>query len=640
MPDDQAKVLTHDDRWVAWADDVPGGVTRGETLEEAVENLQDSIRVMLKSTIPRLRAPIVVALLLFCAVWVLPSVHAGGSRVDEVLLELDSVRFSVRQAAIDKLVQSGAPAVRALIAALDDPNRRIARGAAEALGRMRDPRAAGPLIAMLADEDPLVRGVVALALGHLRDPRAVDPLIDMLQEAYPGMARTAALALGEIGDKRAAGPLEKMLSDPDLAMRETAGEALERIADVNVPGCGRIESLIVGLASDDARRKKRVLSALIASQGEAVTSLVTALTDGSPEVRTSAAEALGEIADPRAVEPLIAALARPEASSPDPSEESPAPRMRTRKTVADALGKIGDPRAVEPLIDALLDDDRFVRASAAAALGRIADARAVEPLADAAVTDEYSGVQSAAVAALGEIGDPGGVDALSLIVTDPRHGILHWKAAQALGRIGDPRGADALIDLMEHPDTRFYVRDAAIAALGEVKNPSAVQPLIALIGVQGGPIREDGLLGQAILTLGRIGDPAAVDTLIGLLDEGPQVADQIALGRALAGIDDDRARDRLLDAFEERRTRVIEGGFAFFVAWGARDSEGVLIEILERLNWPQGDSFAAICLQSGNKKLRRAARAWIREHCPKPDYDPAATTAAVPWGSAGNGGTP
>jgi hypothetical protein len=47
---------------------------------------------------------------------------------------------------------------------------------------------------------------------------------------------------------------------------------------------------------------------------------------------------------------------------------------------AEALGEIGDKRAVEPLIKALGYEDEYVRKSAAEALGKIGDARAVEPL--------------------------------------------------------------------------------------------------------------------------------------------------------------------------------------------------------------------------------------------------------------------
>jgi HEAT repeat protein len=60
--------------------------------------------------------------------------------------------------------------------------------------------------------------------------------------------------------------------------------------------------------------------------------------------------------DPRAVEPLIAAL-----RDTDPI---------ARKNAADALSNIKDPRAVEPLIAALKDADPIVRQVAFSSLAR------------------------------------------------------------------------------------------------------------------------------------------------------------------------------------------------------------------------------------------------------------------------------
>jgi HEAT repeat protein len=51
-----------------------------------------------------------------------------------------------------------------------------------------------------------------------------------------------------------------------------------------------------------------------------------------------------------------------------------------RWKAAEALGRLGGPGAVEPLIDALWDDDPRVRLKAAWALGQIGDSRAVAPL--------------------------------------------------------------------------------------------------------------------------------------------------------------------------------------------------------------------------------------------------------------------
>jgi HEAT repeat protein len=91
-------------------------------------------------------------------------------------------------------------------------------------------------------------------------------------------------------------------------------------------------------------------------------------------VRTAAATRLGGTRDPRAFEPLIAAL----------DDEHPNVRIRA----AASLGKIKDPKAVEPLIALLTDDNDSVRGAAAAALGELEDSRAMEPLI-AMVRKEY-----------------------------------------------------------------------------------------------------------------------------------------------------------------------------------------------------------------------------------------------------------
>jgi HEAT repeat protein len=52
----------------------------------------------------------------------------------------------------------------------------------------------------------------------------------------------------------------------------------------------------------------------------------------------------------------------------------------SRWKAAESLGRMRDPEAVDPLIDTLWDDDSRVRLKAAWALGRIGDIRAIPPL--------------------------------------------------------------------------------------------------------------------------------------------------------------------------------------------------------------------------------------------------------------------
>jgi len=115
-----------------------------------------------------------------------------------------------------------------------------------------------------------------------------------------------------------------------------------------------------------------------------------------------AAEALGDIKDKRAVEPLIEVL-RDE-------------YFVIRKYACWALGEIGGVGAVDPLIEVLRgDSDNGVRKYAAEALGKIKDKRAVEPLTEALREDSDEFVRIVAARALGEIGDESAVETLGKV---------------------------------------------------------------------------------------------------------------------------------------------------------------------------------------------------------------------------------
>ena len=107
-----------------------------------------------------------------------------------------------------------------------------------------------------------------------------------------------------------------------------------------------------------------------------------------PYVRQAAAEALGQLSDERAVEPLLALL-----------EDS---RGRVRKAAVDALGEIGDTRAVQPLIASLRYtwEHTGVRIGTIEVLGKIGDEQAIVPL-TALLKDRTDAIRVAAVEALG-----------------------------------------------------------------------------------------------------------------------------------------------------------------------------------------------------------------------------------------------
>jgi HEAT repeat protein len=176
---------------------------------------------------------------------------------------------------VEVLTKAGKPAVKPLIEALEADDPLIRRQAADALGRIGDPRAVEPLIATLKDRDSLIRGHAVQALGRIKDPSAVTSLVAILnsKDQEPHVRMNAAEALGAIGDPRAVEPLILALLDDHWGIRSRAALALGKIKDPRAVG-----------------------------------SLIGALQDKEAAVRGSAAEALGIMGDGRAVKPLAAAL--------------------------------------------------------------------------------------------------------------------------------------------------------------------------------------------------------------------------------------------------------------------------------------------------------------------------------------------
>jgi HEAT repeat protein len=127
-----------------------------------------------------------------------------------------------------------------------------------------------------------------------------------------------------------------------------------------------------------------------------VTALVAALRDGDPNVRVEAAEALGQLNDPRAIKPLIRRF-----SDSD---------LTVRQAATQALEKLGEP-AVGPLVAALVKCDGAVQRQAAHVLADRADPRTVRPFIRALNTGDGI-VQWEAIRALKQIGTPQALAAL------------------------------------------------------------------------------------------------------------------------------------------------------------------------------------------------------------------------------------
>lgn len=174
-------------------------------------------------------------------------------------------------------------------------------------------------------------------------------------------------------------------------------------------------------------------------------------------VRREAAITLGEMGDERCVEPLAGALRDGD--------------WQVREVAIDGLGQIGSP-AVDVLLKLLRDWD--VRKSAILALGRIRDERVLEPLMQQLRNDEFMEDATDALVNLGEPALPGLIKALK-----DKEELVRKQAVIALGRIKSPDAIDPLIDMLQNKDwfTRLTAA-AALEAIGHERGREAIKPLL------------------------------------------------------------------------------------------------------------------------------------------------------------------
>lgn len=544
-----------------------------------------------------------------------------------------------RESASDALVKIGAPALNPLIAAMNssEPSY-LALGVPSRivmiLGRIKDPRAVEPLIAIgrtkqilwedqlrhnliaafgnigapsvapliacLKDPDQQVRDIALEALVGIGGP-AVDPLIAALTN---GGANQQTVASGRKSKKRKSEP------SPVDPIRQGAVKALGEIKDPRA-----IQPLAATLQDPNSGLGESAIEALGNIGPPAVEALIAALHGTGPDLCWRAEMQLGDIADPRAIAPLIAALRSPgwnvhrDEETGRRSRNRRAPRApkdpyaEVREGAAEALGKILrktiDPSVTDALVASLHDPNYMVREAAAGALGQIKGPSMVGPLAGV-LADANSGVRVAAIKALGNIGAPA-VEPLAKSLESPDSGV-RASAVEVLGRIGEP-AVPALITALQSTDSKVRLR--AAGELGEIKDPRAVGPFIAAVKDPDANVRS-----AAVISLGRMHDSRAVEPLIAAMqDSDPTVRWRAA--EQLGEMAGPRSVEALLAALREHDDQLIAGAMDFFVRRGDPGSEDALIEALNKA----GDSGTAeILLNSSNTKLHDAAEDWASKY--------------------------
>lgn len=286
-------------------------------------------------------------------------------------------------------------------------------------------------------------------------------------------------------------PAARKDSGASLAEAEPAAPTQGRGSDTAVP------ALLTVVNDENAAVRLAAVRALgQLADPRAIDALVQTLrTDTDAGVREAAAEALGEIDSPRAVPGLIAALGAEKATA-------------VRAKIAWALGEIDDPRAVEALGAAVRDPEAEVKREAVWALGEL-ESRSAVPMLIPALRDADVETRKRAADALGQLESPDAIDALSAATKDT-DAEVRQQAVEALGDIGDKRALPALSAAAG--DGAVEVRREAVEAIGQLEDLGSAPPaLITALRDDDREVRK-----SAAEALGQIEDEAAVPALIPL----------------------------------------------------------------------------------------------------------------------------
>jgi HEAT repeat protein len=249
--------------------------------------------------------------------------------------------------------------------------------------------------------------------------------------------------------------------------------------------------------------------------------------------------------------------------------------IRVWSQAADALAEMGDARAVEPLITSLKEVNNQ---AAIHALGKLGDARAVQPLGDKLnfqlAAPAYQNFDPGRVDAVWALVEIGGDQAIEQIITAINANVetVRKAAAKALVQIGasaiepliatlkasgeDARkvALDALAEFGWMPDSMeqkvwFWVASQQWGKCVELGKP-AVDPLIAALSNQDKNARQG-----IVDALGKIGDARAVEPLVAALKDSDFLV-RILTAEALAKIGDARSVEPLIAALGDENQSV------------------------------------------------------------------------------------
>jgi HEAT repeat protein len=284
--------------------------------------------------------------------------------------------------------------------------------------------------ALRTAEVPVARAWAAHSLGRYPGVSTVRVLMEAVEDPEPAVRREVYESLGALGDRTAFNTLMGAASrDPSLALRSVAEQAT------------------LTLVRKDHRRTD-------------VPTQLALLQSGTVEQQVSAAAALAQAGDWRAVQPLVHA-----------ATTGPEPLALAALT---ALGELGDLRAVPALVKQVEDRNGSIRYHAIAALAKLGDESSLAVMEDL-FSDADPLARQFAVRALFWMKAPGVAQRVAPLLKDPDERV-RTEMMLGLASTDPTERAPLLKQAMKDPSP--FLRSEAARLLADQRDPETIEALL------------------------------------------------------------------------------------------------------------------------------------------------------------------
>lgn len=354
----------------------------------------------------------------------------------------------------------------------EDPNQRNA--ALDSLPATLSEPVTLALINLLRDDNLSLRQRAMEALIN-QGSGSLEPLIEALRINDYNIQFNIIRILGAIGDQRATAHLVEIGEHAPDSLHYEIIEALTHVKDPQT-----IQSLITALGHKEHSIRDLAARGIIKLGTAALPSLFNALKSEQWLIRSYAARILGQIRDPQALEPLVAALQHSDSGF--------------RKEVIKAIGLLGDRRAVPALLDELAKGEPETTRMLIESLGALKDLRAVPLMIEALKVEDWSQHKYIIDNVVGL-----GTEAIEHVCqfldnSSPR---IRIGVAKILGQHTHQDAVGPLIRLSRDADKE--IRKITVTALGKHLNNNSIHRLVHMLG---DPINEiSSQAGRSLLQL-------------------------------------------------------------------------------------------------------------------------------------------